>query len=83
MSTSEGIAEVDLIGHATEPERYRQDGDGETTFMSVAPFFTGKFNANGSIPGRLIRPMSLLSQLPCELHQNSMHQRQCPGQAPV
>lgn len=83
MPTSEGIAEVDLIGQTTEPERYRQDGDGETTFMSAAPSYTGKFDANVCIPGRLIPLMSLLSQLPRELHQNSMHQRQRPGQAPV
>lgn len=26
---------VDLVGHASEPEKFRPDVDGETTFMSV------------------------------------------------
>lgn len=83
MPKSDRRAEIDPIAHATEPDRYRQEGDGETTFMSVVPSSTGKFDANFCIKGRLIPRMCLIFQLLRELHQNSQHQRQRLGPALV
>lgn len=83
MPTFDERAEVDPIAHAVEPDRYRQDGEGETTFMSVVSSLGDNFDAQLCIIGRLIPRMSLISQILRELHQNSQHQRQRLGPAPV